>query len=237
MEGDLSQAEIRLAAMISGDKAMLGAIESGEDIHQAMASQMLGKPLDLVTKHERQNCKSLTFLVLYGGGANTLARKLGISKNRALELIRSYFATFNGLDFKINQVKAVVKRDLLVESMFGYRRRFVAPGNWNTWDGWRVERQAWNFLVQNSAACCAFVAMVDLRRRMQQLEFKSRIILQVHDSVVVDTHPDEIDRMARLLRDCLSFPETGPYGVKLTVPMGADIEVGTSWGEKKAVDF
>lgn len=237
MEGDLSQAEIRLAAAISGDKAMIGAIESGEDIHKAMASTMLGKPLDLVTKHERQNCKSLTFLVLYGGGANTLAKKLGISKEKALGLIRAYFAAFNGLDFKINQVKAMVKRDLLVTSMFGYRRRFIAPDNWNTWDGWRVERMAWNFLVQNSAACCAFVSMIDLRRKMQAFELRSRIILQVHDSVVVDVHPDEIEVVGRLLKGSLSNPATREYGVELTIPMAADVEMGTTWGTKTAYEI
>lgn len=237
MEGDLAQAEIRLAAMISGDKAMLGAIESGEDIHTSMASKMLYKLTSAVTKHERQNCKSLTFLVLYGGGANTLARKLGISKNKALDLIRAYFAAFNGLDFKINQVKATVKRDLLVQSMFGYRRRFVAPEIWNSWPGWRIERQAWNFLVQNSAACCAFVAMVDLHNKMKALDLKSKIILQVHDSIVVDTHPSEVGAVSRLLKASLSDPMTKKYGVELTVPMSADIEVGPNWGEKKAVDI
>jgi DNA polymerase-1 len=237
MEGDLSQAEIRLAAMISQDQAMLGAIESGEDIHRAMAATMLNKAFDAVTKEERQNCKRLTFLILYGGGANTLARQLGISKARAVELIREYFAAFRQLDFHINRVKALVKRDLLVTSMFGYKRRFQAPSNWMAWEGWRIERQAWNFLVQNSAACCAFVAMVDLEREMRAKRLRSRIILQVHDSIAVDTHPEEIEDVAKMMRQALEHPNTEAYGVTLTVPMGADIEYGPNWGDKKPLVF
>lgn len=233
MEGDLSQAEIRLAAMISGDKKMLGAIESGQDVHTAMAATLLNKKFDDVTKHERHQCKRLTFLILYGGGANTLSGQLGVRKDEAKGLIADYFRTFNQLDFYINRQKMMVKRDLHLQSIFGYRRRFRKPGNWNTWDGWRIERQAWNFLVQNSAGCVLFVALIDLHRRMQELGLKSKLVLTVHDSIGADVHPDEIEIMAKLMKQCLEGPHTEQYGVTLTVPMEADIEVGPTWGDKK----
>jgi len=237
LEADLSQAELRIAAMISEDPLMLDAVRSGEDIHTSMAAMLLDKNRDDVTKDERQRCKTLTFLILYGGGANTLSKQLNVSKDQAKSLIRQYFATFKRLDFYINRIRARVKRDLQVESPFGYRRRFKAPANWNCWDGWRIERQAWNFLVQNSAACCAFVAMIDLQTAMEKRGLKSRIVLQVHDSIGIDVHPDEVDEVAELAKYHLENPDTERYGVTLTVPMLADVEIGDNWGVKEAYTF
>ena len=233
MEADLSQAEIRVAAMLSGDEAMLSAITSGQDVHTAMAATLLDKEMDEVTKLERHQCKRLTFLILYGGGSNTLSKQLGISKEKAKQLIADYFRAFKQLDFYINNRKTVVKRDLYLESIFGYRRRFKKPLNWNSWDGWRVERQAWNFLVQNTASCVLFVALIDLHRKMRERKLRSKIVLTVHDSIGIDCHPDEVDEVAKLVVQCMENPGTGEYGVELTVPMKADVEVGPTWGDKQ----
>jgi DNA polymerase I-like protein with 3'-5' exonuclease and polymerase domains len=237
MEVDEAQIEIRMAAMLSNDPKMIGAIESGEDIHTAMAATLLNKKIDDVTGFERQRCKKLTFLILYGGGANTLSKQLGIKKDAAKELIADYFKVFNRLDFYINTIKMKVKRDLFVESVFGYRRRFVAPANWMSPDGWRVERQAWNHIVQNTAAGVMYCALIKLRREMKKLELKSLIILTVHDSIGLDVHPDEIDVVARLTKECMENPDTNLYGVNITIPLEADVEVGPSWGEKKKYEF
>lgn len=237
MEADLAQAEIRIAAMLSGDEGMLAAISSGEDIHTAMASTLLNKPLDEVTKLERHQCKRLTFLILYGGGANTLSKQLEISKDAAKQLIGDYFRAFKQLDFYINKQKMLVKRDLYLESIFGYRRRFKRPANWNSWDGWRVERQAWNFLVQNTASCVLFVALIDLFRAMKRMKLRSKLVLTVHDSIGIDCHPDEIEVVAVLVKTCMENPDTERYGVTLTVPMTADVEVGPTWGEKQPHNY
>lgn len=233
MEADLSQAEIRVAAMLSGDEAMLAAIESGDDIHTAMAATLLNKELDEVTKLERHQCKRLTFLILYGGGANTLSKQLGIRKDQAKQLISDYFRAFKQLDFYINRQKMLVKRDLYLQSIFGYRRRFKKPLNWNSWDGWRVERQAWNFLVQNTASCVLFVALIDLHRSIERRKLRSKIVLTVHDSIGIDCHPDEVDEVAELVVQCMENPNTERYNVTLTVPMKADVEVGPTWGDKE----
>jgi DNA polymerase I-like protein with 3'-5' exonuclease and polymerase domains len=233
MEADLSQAEIRVAAMLSGDASMLAAIDSGEDVHTAMASTLLDKPLDEVTKLERHQCKRLTFLILYGGGANTLSKQLGIHKEEAKELIGQYFRAFDQLSTYIKSKHMIVKRDLYLQSVFGYRRRFKKPANWNSWDGWRIERQAWNFLVQNTAACILYCALIKLHRLMQERGMKSLLVLTVHDSIGIDCHPDEVDEMAELVKHCMENPDTHHYGVELTVPMAADVEVGPSWGDKQ----
>jgi DNA polymerase-1 len=237
MEADLAQAEIRVAAWLSNDPGMLAAIDSGEDIHTAMASTLLGKPLDEVTKLERHHCKRLTFLILYGGGANTLSKQLGIHKEEAKELIGQYFRTFNQLNRYIQDTHVKVKRDLYLESVFGYRRRFKKPAHWNSWDGWRIERMSWNFLVQNTAACILFCALIKLHRIMQERELKSKLVLTVHDSIGIDCHPDEVDEMAALVKDCMENPDTENYGVQLTAQMGADVEVGPSWGEKQPYEI
>ena len=237
LEADLSQAELRVAAWLSQDSLMMAAVCSGEDIHTTMAAMLLEKDKDDITKDERQNCKHLTFLILYGGGANTLSKQLGVSKAQAKEMMRQYFATFHELDFYINRTKMKVRRELSVEAPFGYRRRFKRPPKWDCWDGWRIERQAWNFLVQNTAACLAFIAMVDLQDEIEKRQLKSRIALQVHDSIGIDCHPDEVELMATLAKQCLEHPDTERYGVELGVPMTADIEVGDSWGDKKPFEF
>jgi len=237
MEVDEAQIEIRMAAMLSGDQKMIGAIESGEDVHTAMAATLLDKKFEDVTGFERQRCKKLTFLILYGGGANTLAKQLGIKKDAAKVLIADYFRVFNRLDFFINQVKMKVKRDLFVESPFGYRRRFVAPANWMSPDGWRVERQAWNHMVQNTAAGVMYCALIKLRREMKKRELQSLIVLTVHDSIGLDVHPDEIDVVARLVKDCMENPGTEDFGVEITIPLEADVEVGQSWGAKETYVF
>lgn len=235
MEADLSQAELRVAAMLSGDEKMLGALET-EDVHTAMAATFLNKRLDDVTKLERHRCKRLTFLTLYGGGANTLSKQLDIYKEDAKRLLHDYFATFTELDDYIQGVKVLVKRDLSVGSIFGFRRRFRQPRNWNSWDGWRIERQAWNHLVQNTAACVLFVALIDMQRCIEQAGLRSKIVLTVHDSIGIDVHPDEVDVVERLVRECMEHPNTEAYGVKLTVPLVADIEIGRSWGDKTPID-
>lgn len=231
MEADLAQAEIRVAAWLSKDPKMIDAILSGQDLHTELASKMLRKPVDKVTKLERHNCKRLTFLVLYGGGANTLSAQLGITKEAAGALIDQYFNTFDVLKDFIDRTKLRVKRDLFVESPFGFRRRFRAPANWNTWDGWRIERQAWNHLVQNTSVCLSYVAMIDLEASMRALDLRSLLVTQVHDSVGIDVYPGEEDAVSDLAIASLTEPFVEKYEVEFTVPLGADVAIGPSWGQ------
>ena len=233
LEADLSQAEIRVAATLSGDERMLDAIHSGADLHRELASKMLRKPVDQVTDLERHNCKRLTFLVLYGGGANTLSAQLGITKDAAGALIDQYFDTFHALHDYINRVKIRVKRDLYSESVFGFRRRFVAPANWNTWDGWRVERMAWNFQVQNVAAAITYVAMMDFEKSLRANKLRSMLITQVHDSLGVDVYPGEEEQVASLAVLALTRPNLRRYDAQIGIELAADVAIGERWGTTK----
>lgn len=233
LEADAGQAEIRVAAGVSKDYALLQALTSGLDVHTAMCAQFHGKHPDQVTKLERTHGKRQTFLVLYGGGANTLSQQLGIPVVQAKEMLDQFFRTYPELAAYIQGVKLSVKRDLYSESVFGFRRRFRKPFRWDSPDGWSIERQAWNHQVQNGAACITFAAMIDLEKYLLAHRLRSQIIMQVHDSIVVDVYPGELDVVAPLVKQTLEHPDLARWGVHLDVPLTADIEVGPSWGEKE----
>lgn len=245
LEADQSQVEIRWAAYLSQDEKMLAAIRSGEDIHYAMAAIMLGKkvpppgeeedcdPKVYVTVNDRQECKARTFLILYGGGAKKLARDLKISVRKAQRLIDEYFAAFAGLRSYIDKVHADVRRDLYVETAWGFRRYFVQPDNWDAPEGWSILRQAFNTMVQNGAVCVTYCSMIWLDAALQREGLRSVLFKQVHDSMVIDVYPGELQRVTELVRYSMEHAAeiAKDYGVDITVPLHCDIAVGDNWGE------
>ena len=235
-EADLSQAEVRWAAGLSRDSRMLQAIKARIDLHIAMASEAHSKPPKDVTKLERTHIKRTTFLVMYGGGSRTLGRQLNIAKAKAGALIDHYFDTFSGLKTYIDRVKQNVKRTLVSESLFGYVRRFQKPYRWDQPAGWRIERQAWNHEVQNGAGCYTFVGMIDIENTMRAAKLNSIMVLQVHDSVVIDVYPGEEQQVEALVREHLEHADIARYGVEMPdVEMTVDVAVGPNWGETEDV--
>ena len=237
IEVDLSQAEIRVAAFLSQDKAMLEALYSGEDLHTKMASQAHQIPLSAVTALLRTQIKKTTFGNMYGAGANTLSQQLGISKKAAGKVLDDYFRTFSGLRRCIDEAHAAVVHDLFSDSIFGFRRYFRQPDSWTGWgcEGWGIKRQAWNHKVQNPAACLTYVGKIGLFNAMRKQRMDSLIFAQVHDSIVIDAHPKEWEDLCVLAKWHMENPNLKPWRVKFTVPLVADVEVGRSWGEKKKV--
>ena len=232
LEADQSQIEIKIAAWLSQDQKMLEAITSGEDIHTSMAKILLNK--DEVTKEERQSCKHRTFLILYGGGAKKLARDLGTSQRAAQIMIDEYFQTFTGLRDFIERTHAEVRRDLRVHTPFGFVRRFTKPDRWDSPEGWTIQRQSFNTKVQSTAVCVTYASMIFVHNEMHKLGLKSKLIKQVHDSMVFDVHPDEIDTIVELARRsmesaCLLVRD---YGVSdMNVPLHSDVEIGDNWAD------
>jgi DNA polymerase-1 len=237
LEADQSQIEIRAAAWLSQDKKMLEAIASGEDIHTAMAALMLGKDAEQVTAEERQSCKHRTFLILYGGGAAKLAKDLKISKRQAQRLIDDYFATFTGLRDYVAAVKAQVKKDLYVETPFGFRRKFVEPEHWDSREGYRIERQAFNTIVQSTAACITYISMLHVEDQMRVAGLKSIMVGQVHDSILIDVAKGEEMTVAHIVKTTMeaSGVLAQEFGVNFDVPLACDVEMGSNWGSAKAV--
>jgi DNA polymerase-1 len=235
MEGDQSQIEIRTAAWLSQDKKMLEAIDSGEDIHTAMAGIMLAKDINDVTEEERQLCKARTFLILYGGGAKKLSQDLKVSRRAAQRLIDDYFETFTGLRDYIQQTKNRVKIDLQVTTPFGFTRKFNRPERWDSSEGFRIERQAFNTIVQSTAACITYLAMIRLEDDMRAAGLKSLMVGQVHDSILIDVYPGEENQVSWLMKSTMENAGdlAREYGVEFDVPLNCDVELGTTWGEQK----
>lgn len=235
LEGDLSQAEIRIAAHLSQDQEMIHAILHGDDIHSAMCSRFMRKPEEEVTKLERTQGKRTNFLVIYGGGANTLAAQLGVPFDVAKGMLAQYFDTFRALHTYMEKCGYDVMGSLSSTSEFGYTRYFRKPHNWESPDGYRVRRQAWNHKVQNGAGCCVFVSMHDIVQEFERRKMKSILDMQVHDSVKVDVYPGEETAAVEIVKHCLEHPSIARYGVELSVPLVADVEIGPNWGEMQKI--
>lgn len=239
MDADQSQIEIRTAAELSRDRKMLAAIGSGEDIHTAMAAIMLQKTVDEVTEEERQSCKHRTFLILYGGGARKLAKDLKITVRQAQRLIDDYFASFTGLRAFVAKCKEDVKKTLKVETPFGFVRVFREPERWDSPEGFRIERQAFNTLVQSTAACITYISMMHVEDQLLTYQLNSVMIGQVHDSILIDVYPGEEEKVAEIVKRTMEMSGelAEEFGVKFNVPLKCDIEIGDNWGNVKAPQF
>ncbi len=237
MEADFSQVELRVAAELSGDEAMTQAFMDGEDIHDKTTLSVW----DSVTKERRNKAKIINFGIIYGMGSNALAGATKSSPAEAKVYKEKYFAAYPRLEQHIEEVHEQVKQDLCITSPFGFRRHFVLPpekttgdrDRWNQYDAFRVMRQAYNMLVQNTAACITFVSIVEVDKRMKREGLRSVLFGTVHDSILADIYPGEESMMARIFKEVMESPPTEEYGVTLNVPMKADIELGKTWGDKK----
>lgn len=233
IEADYSQAELRVAANESGDPGLIAAFNSGRDVHKETAALLLRKDYDDITDDERQRVKTLNFLIVYGGGANTLAAELGISKEEAKALMDQYFRAFPRLKRYIALVHARVQRDLRVVSGFGFTRRFSPPPTWNEPKGWAIKRKAFNHIIQNTAAAMTYISIIEISKAMKEQGFKTVLFSTVHDSLLFDVYPGEEDRLVELVKRTMENIDTEAYGYTMNVPLVADIEIGVNWGEKK----
>lgn len=231
IEWDQSQIELREGAMVSGDEALASAFRHGEDVHSQVASMLYGIPLDEVTKDRRQAAKTLNFRVFYGGGAPGLAAALGITREAAQALIDLYFQRFPRLKAWMDAIRESVRQDLQVESRFGFRRRFYAPRKWHSPMGWHIERCAVNFPEQNGGFMITAAGIVKMWREMKRRKLRSKLILTVHDSLVADCPPEEVDEVKQLGIECFEKPDVARHGVDLWLPLQADTKQGPSWGE------
>lgn len=231
VNADYGQMEMRMAGMLSGDQILLEAINA-EDIHMETASLMFRRPKSEITPDDRQAAKTVGFATLYGAGARTIGKQLGVHKDIAKGLIEQYFRAYPRLRRYIGEVHEEVKDTLQVQTLFGFRRSFAPPtfGNWNKWDGFRILRQAFNTKIQSPAACVIYVAMIDMAEKMA---LKSLMVNTTHDSLLVDVFPGEEEEVRKLIVGCMEHPRTENYGVKLTVPLAVDLSIGKTWGGMK----
>lgn len=225
VDADYSQIELRLLAHISGDKTMQDAFLSGEDFHAVTASHVFGVPLSEVTPAMRSSAKAVNFGIVYGISAFSLAQDIGVSQWEAKAYMDAYMEKYHGVR---DYMKAIVERakdDGYVSTLFGRRRYLpeLKSSNFNMRSF--GERVALNMPIQGTAADVIKIAMVNVYRRLKTEKLKSRLILQVHDELIVECPEEERETVERLLKDEME------RAVTLSVPLTADVSSGKSWAE------
>jgi DNA polymerase I len=225
LAADYSQVELRIIAAISGDKGMQEAFHLGLDIHAATAAKVFGVELDAVTRDMRGKAKAVNFGIAYGQGAFGLSQNLGISRGEAKEIIDNYFEQFPGLlGYKESSIELARKKGY-AETILGRRRQLRDINSKNHVVRSAAERNAINAPIQGSAADIIKLAMINLNRVFEKENFKSKMLLQVHDELVFDAHRDEVEIITPIVR----MEMENAY--KLSVPLVVDINTGNNWLE------
>lgn len=222
---DYSQIELRLMAHLSGDKALIDAFLGGEDIHSATAARLYGKSPSEVTSDERRRAKTANFGIIYGISAFGLAQRLDIANRDAKELIDSYFASYPDVKRYMDEAVAKATQSGYVETMFLRRRQLRDIQSSNRTVRGVAERNAINAPIQGSAADIMKLAMVEIARRFKSEGIASKMIMQVHDEVVIDTLPHELDKVCRVVKEAMESV------AELRVPLIAEVNHGSNWLE------
>ena len=225
LAADYSQVELRVAAAMSNDPGLCEAFREGQDIHTATASRVFGVKLEDVDRSQRSQAKAVNFGILYGQGAFGLAEELGIKRAEAKEIIARYNEQFNTLGDFTKKCIEKAREVEYSETILGRRRKLPDINSTNGMVKAFAERNAVNAPIQGSAADIIKVAMVNLARELQSGEWKSRMIMQVHDELVLDVPIDELEALKPLVKKYME------EAVKLSVPLEVDMSSGRDWLE------
>ena len=227
VDADYSQIELRVLAHIANDETMINAFRNNEDIHAVTASQVLGIPLEDVTKEQRSSAKAVNFGIVYGIGEFSLAQDLHISVKEAKAYIESYLEKYHGVRNYMESIKEQAKKDGYVKTMLN-RIRYIPElksPNYNIRQF--GERVALNTPIQGTAADIIKLAMVRVDNRLINEGLKSKLILQVHDELIVEAHKDEVNKVKQILSEEMQG------AMELNVPLKVDMSTGHSWYDAK----
>ena len=227
VDADYSQIELRVLAHIANDETMINAFRNNEDIHAVTASQVLGIPLEDVTKEQRSSAKAVNFGIVYGIGEFSLAQDLHISVKEAKAYIESYLEKYHGVRNYMESIKEQAKKDGYVKTMLN-RIRYIPElksPNYNIRQF--GERVALNTPIQGTAADIIKLAMVRVDNRLINEGLKSKLILQVHDELIVEAYKDEVDKVKQILSEEMQG------AMELNVPLKVDMSTGHSWYDAK----
>lgn len=227
LDADYSQIELRVLAAMCGDKNMIETFLSGVDIHTRTASQVFGIPEEMVDSDMRRAAKTVNFGIIYGIGAYSLSQDIGVSAAEAKKYIESYLANFSEVDRFMNETVEFAKEKGYAVTMFNRRRYIPELKNANKNVQAFGKRAAMNAPIQGTAADIIKIAMVRVYRRLKSENLDARLILQVHDELIVEASESCKDRAAEILREEMES------AVKLAVPLTADVHEGKSWFETK----
>ncbi len=227
VDADYSQIELRLLAHISNDETMKNAFLSGEDIHSVTASQVFGVPLNEVTKLQRSRAKAVNFGIVYGISAFSLSQDIGVFPNEAKTYIETYLEKYNGVREYMDNIKKKAKEDGYVTTLFGRRRPLpeLRASNFNIRSF--GERVALNTPIQGTAADIIKLAMVNVHRRMETEGLEAKLILQIHDELIVECPEKEAETVIKILTEEMENV------VSYSVPLNVDAHIGKSWSDAK----
>ena len=225
VDADYSQIELRILAHMSGDERLIEAYREAQDIHAITASQVFHIPLDQVTPLQRRNAKAVNFGIVYGISAFGLSEGLSISRKEAMEYIEKYFETYPGVKKFLDGLVEQAKEQGYVSTLFGRRRPIPELNSPRT----RAfgERVAMNSPIQGTAADIMKIAMVEVDRELRRRKLESRIVLQVHDELLVEAKESEAEEVVRILEDKMK------HAADLKVSLEVEAKTGRSWFDAK----
>lgn len=222
---DYSQIELRLIADMSGDPTMVQAFKNGEDIHKSTASKVFNVPLNEVTKEQRSHAKTVNFGIIYGVSSFGLSQQTDLSRTESKELIDTYFKTYPYLKSFIDKQIAFAHENGFVETLLGRRRYLHNINSQNHMIKSADERNAINAPIQGSAADIIKIAMINIFRSFKKHQFKSKMLLQVHDELVFDIYKEEQEKVLPMIKSMME------NAYKLSFPLTVDIGIGNDWLE------
>lgn len=223
MSADYSQIEMRLMAHLSGDEALIEAFNSGEDLHRTMASMVFGTPVAEVTGEERSRIKATSYGLAYGLSSYGLAAQLGIAVPEASALRDRYFERFGKVRDYLEGLVAQARADGYTQTMFGRRRYLPDLRSSNRQRREMAERAALNAPIQGSAADIVKIAMMNVADALSEVGLASRLLVQIHDELLLEVAPGEAAAVEALVREKMATP------VELSVPLDVAVGIGASW--------
>ena len=227
MDADYSQIELRVLAHMSGDEKLIEAYKQAQDIHRITASQVFHIPFDEVTDLQRRNAKAVNFGIVYGISSFGLSQDLSITRKEAAEYIERYFETYPKIKGFLDGLVADAKEKGYVTTMFGRRRPVPELSSSNFMQRSFGERVAMNAPIQGTAADIIKIAMIRVHDRLLEEGLKSRLIITVHDELLIETAKEELPRVEKLLRDEMM------HAADLRVKLEVDVHSGKDWYEAK----
>jgi len=227
IDADYSQIELRVLAHMSQDEIMINAFKNNNDIHQICASQVFNVPLEEVTKEMRSHAKAVNFGIVYGISDFGLAEQLKISRKEAKQYIDSYLEKYHGIEEFMEREVEKAKANGYVETMF-HRRRYIPEINSNNYMVRKFgDRAAMNAPIQGTAADIMKIAMIKVYKELKKRNLKSKIVLQIHDELIIETLENEKEEVSEVLKSCMQ------NAAKLDIDLEVDLQIGKSWYDTK----
>jgi DNA polymerase I len=225
VSADYSQIELRIIAALSGEENMIAAFQNNEDIHKSTAAKVFNVPLEEVTAAQRSNAKTVNFGIIYGVSAFGLSNQTSLSRKESAELIDAYYTTYPKLKSYMSNQVDFARENGYVQTILGRRRYLKDINSANMMVKSGAERNAVNAPIQGSAADIIKIAMINIHKKMTSENWKSKMLLQVHDELVFDVHKDELEKIQPMIKYEME------NAVKLDVPLDVEIGLGQNWLE------